>query len=657
MPLNILTIVFLLFAVFSIQETSARDILRLYRYTVADGLPNNIINSITEDSNGNIWIGTWNGLCCWHNNTIVAYTETRDHKRLGRIRDIWEDCDGCIGYIDESGEYYLFEPKSRKRKRKKVASKPIIEKRFRHTLGKDKNGLYIYHNQMVYHIPFDENNRTESRPRAFFEDSKGRLWFNFNGTLYMVTFVASPFFHFISSPYTDNRFNATVRSIFCNRQGMLLFGTRNAQLHGLTKQPLNLIDDPYSIIEDNGAEIWVAMRDSGISIIRKPYADINNQSLLLKGIPIFSLLGIPDTNEIWAGTWGNGIYVYNAGNKNLIPTDSILVNEYIHSMNKRNDGNIVVCTKNGLRIVSPDKHIIYSTDTAFNIISAIETKDKRIVFSTMGKGLYSLSEIDGKHSIHEVKMPHDDVIMDMLYDYKGYLWMIADTRLFRFDSLSDDPEIFDSNDFGKDLTFTEAASCLYEDSLLYLGVTPGVLEINLNELNHYVKSRNLRLAEEKKHIRQQWILRISTVSFLAVLIIILIIWQKKRKRNKIEITLREPISDADDNNFISNLTLTLQQFIEDSDVDMDRIASNLGMTRNVFYRRCREVMNSTPAALLQDMRIERACQLLDSGESRVKEVAWKSGFSDAKYFTKVFKSKKGITPTDYIAKTRVKQGE
>lgn len=655
----ILIIIFIISAIFSTQETIARDILHLQRYTVADGLPHNIINSITEDSNGDIWIATWNGLCRWHNNTLVSYTETKDHQRLGRISAVWESADGHIEYQSESGDFFSYDPASRIRAKRNDIRKPSLKRNFCDTWGEDKQGLFIHHKQINYHIPYDENSRTESRLRAFFQDSRGRLWFNFNGALCMATFVASPFFHFKSSPESHIPFDATVRSICSTKNGRLLFGTRNAQLHGLTGQPVNLRDNPYAIAEDQTSRLWVAMRDSGICIIPVPYMDMDNKFEVLTGIPVFSLLSRPDINEIWAGTWGKGIHIFNGYDKNPISTDSILGNAHVHSMRKCSNGNVAVCTKSGLYIINPDKHIVFSTDTVLNVISALETKDGDMIFSTMGKGLYHLSfhEADVNPTIHKVKTPYDDVIMDMLYDKEGYLWMIADTRLFRFNTLSETPEIFDANDFGKNLTFTEGASCLHRDSLLYLGVTPGILEINLNELSHYVRTRNLRLTEEKIRIREQRILKISALLSVIAFSILFFIWQRKKRRNKIEITLRKPITCDSDNDFIRKLTAALQQSIEDTDVDMEKIATALGMTRNAFYRRCREVMDSTPAALLQEMRIERACQLMRDGESRIKEVAWKSGFTDAKYFTKVFKSKRGITPTDYITKMEHTEGK
>ena len=50
-------------------------------------------------------------------------------------------------------------------------------------------------------------------------------------------------------------------------------------------------------------------------------------------------------------------------------------------------------------------------------------------------------------------------------------------------------------------------------------------------------------------------------------------------------------------------------------------------------------------------RINYALDLIDKGASSVRAVAIECGFSDALYFSKVFKKKTGITPTEMITKS------
>lgn len=56
--------------------------------------------------------------------------------------------------------------------------------------------------------------------------------------------------------------------------------------------------------------------------------------------------------------------------------------------------------------------------------------------------------------------------------------------------------------------------------------------------------------------------------------------------------------------------------------------------------------------LLNEIRVERACRYLDQGYLKAYEIAYKVGFQDEKYFSKVFKKVKGMSPSAYKNETR-----
>jgi AraC-like DNA-binding protein len=50
---------------------------------------------------------------------------------------------------------------------------------------------------------------------------------------------------------------------------------------------------------------------------------------------------------------------------------------------------------------------------------------------------------------------------------------------------------------------------------------------------------------------------------------------------------------------------------------------------------------------LANLRINAACALMQEGKTAIKEIAFACGFSDPLYFSKVFKSKMGVTPSQF----------
>ena len=56
------------------------------------------------------------------------------------------------------------------------------------------------------------------------------------------------------------------------------------------------------------------------------------------------------------------------------------------------------------------------------------------------------------------------------------------------------------------------------------------------------------------------------------------------------------------------------------------------------------------AEYLREMRLDHAVFLIEEGVECVKNIAMLSGFSDALYFSRVFKKSKGISPSEYVKK-------
>lgn len=51
---------------------------------------------------------------------------------------------------------------------------------------------------------------------------------------------------------------------------------------------------------------------------------------------------------------------------------------------------------------------------------------------------------------------------------------------------------------------------------------------------------------------------------------------------------------------------------------------------------------------LNTIRIQNACTMMEQGFTSVSDIADKCGYSDSQYFSKIFKAKMGLSPTNYI---------
>ena len=90
------------------------------------------------------------------------------------------------------------------------------------------------------------------------------------------------------------------------------------------------------------------------------------------------------------------------------------------------------------------------------------------------------------------------------------------------------------------------------------------------------------------------------------------------------------------------------------DIDIPQMAERAGMPVRTFTRRFRQALGMTPNQYLQDLRIENGRDLLKSTDLSIQDVAENVGYKDTAYFSRVFKTKVGLTPSDYKKMVRPK---
>ena len=83
------------------------------------------------------------------------------------------------------------------------------------------------------------------------------------------------------------------------------------------------------------------------------------------------------------------------------------------------------------------------------------------------------------------------------------------------------------------------------------------------------------------------------------------------------------------------------------EVNIHVIADYLNIERTYLYRLFKDITGTSPQEYLLDYRIRRACSLLRETDLPVSDIARSVGYNDALYFSRLFKQKKGRTPTQY----------
>ena len=119
-----------------------------------------------------------------------------------------------------------------------------------------------------------------------------------------------------------------------------------------------------------------------------------------------------------------------------------------------------------------------------------------------------------------------------------------------------------------------------------------------------------------------------------------------RKLNLLPESRPAVCGDKPGNTFCTQFSVWLEHHYM-QDVSLDQAAEAMGMSSFYFSRFFRTSYNQTFLEYLTAYRIDRAVELLQQTDIPVREIAVRVGYTDANYFTKVFKRHLGVTPTEY----------
>ena len=90
----------------------------------------------------------------------------------------------------------------------------------------------------------------------------------------------------------------------------------------------------------------------------------------------------------------------------------------------------------------------------------------------------------------------------------------------------------------------------------------------------------------------------------------------------------------------------MNDFIEE-DIRMPEIADRLNISYTKFRRLFKQYTGQSPAQYFINLRIHRAKELLRGTNASIKEVSIILHFESAEYFTTMFRSRTGMTPTEF----------
>ena len=110
---------------------------------------------------------------------------------------------------------------------------------------------------------------------------------------------------------------------------------------------------------------------------------------------------------------------------------------------------------------------------------------------------------------------------------------------------------------------------------------------------------------------------------------------------------KEDVCDMD-KNFVEKFKSLLDAKLGDSNLNVEDLGKDMGLSRVQLYRKIKSLTNYSPNELLRIARLKKAASLLASSDMTVAEIGYEVGFSSPSYFTKCYREQFGESPTDFL---------
>ena len=123
--------------------------------------------------------------------------------------------------------------------------------------------------------------------------------------------------------------------------------------------------------------------------------------------------------------------------------------------------------------------------------------------------------------------------------------------------------------------------------------------------------------------------------------------EEEKKVEQAETPAEEPQKKED--KFIIRFREYIEQHMSDSNLGVETIGRELGLSRVQLYRKVKALTGQSPVELLRTVRLHKAHRLLQDSVKSISEVAYEVGFTSPSYFTKCFRDEFGASPSELIS--------
>ncbi len=122
---------------------------------------------------------------------------------------------------------------------------------------------------------------------------------------------------------------------------------------------------------------------------------------------------------------------------------------------------------------------------------------------------------------------------------------------------------------------------------------------------------------------------------------------KEAFRNSPELAYQSITHSKADEEFLQKLINCIHDNLNDSDLNIDKLAEKMFVSRATLYRKVNNISELSPNDFILLIRLKKAAELIKTQKYQINEVAYLVGFNSPNYFSKCFFKQFGVSPKDF----------
>lgn len=124
-----------------------------------------------------------------------------------------------------------------------------------------------------------------------------------------------------------------------------------------------------------------------------------------------------------------------------------------------------------------------------------------------------------------------------------------------------------------------------------------------------------------------------------------------------KLLIKSVVLRSSDQILLEKIMKIINENIADSDLNVEMLASGVGMSRVHMHRKLKELTNQSARDLIKSIRLKQAAELLSNQKISISEIAYALGFSNLSHFSNSFREFYGMSPKEYAQNNQNKSKE